>query len=309
MNEVLVMDIGGTSIKYALMNSDYEMLTHGRLKIKNTTLDDLIDNIVEVAQLHSGRFKAVSVSMPGRIDMEKGIAHSGGVFEFLVDIPFAKLISDRIGVPVFIANDANCAGRAELDLGALKGVKGGAVLVTGSSIGGAVVIDGKIWIGHTFAAGEAAWLPINLADIYGVKYTNANRAEGFSGSICSVMGLVNLYAEKKGQELPYDANGGKKMMEAYDAGEAEAKEALEEHAMFFAAEIFSIQAFLDLERFAIGGGITAHPAYLEHIRRSVDMLYAKYPKASVRKPEVVCCKFGSDANLIGAMSFYLDNEK
>ena len=309
MKDILVLDIGGTSIKYALMDRDFNMLTHGRHPITNTTIEDLLDFISEVAKLHEGRFEAVSVSMPGRIDMEKGIAHNGGVFEFMIEKPFARMVSDRLGVPVFIANDANCAGEAELKLGALRGVSSGAVLVAGSSIGGALIVDGKVRMGHNFAAGEAAWLPVDLTNVYNVEYTCANRAEGMSGSVASAMGLLNSYAIKKGEEPPYSAKAGKEFLAAYDAGEPEAVEAMKEHAMSFAAVIFSIQAFLDLERFAIGGGMTAHPVYVSSIREAVDRLYAKYPNAAVRKPEVVCCEYGADANLIGALAFYLDSKK
>ena len=306
MDKYLVLDIGGSSIKYGLLEEDGTVITKDKYKIKNIDLDTLLADVKHVADIFAGEYKGIAVSMPGRIDTPNGIAHSGGVFEFIIDIPFAQKINEMTGVPVIIANDANCAARAELDSGALQGCKGGACLICGTSIGGALALNGEIWLGSNFAAGEAAWLPLDLRNIRDIAYSDALHAEGMSGEAVSTMGLMNTYQRLKGEPLQYSASGGAEFFDKYNEGEPEAIQALQLFSQTMAAEIFSIQAMLDLDVYAIGGGISNEPEITNSIRREVDYLYGKYTEASVRKPQIVTCKYGSSANLYGALGFYLD---
>ena len=309
MNKYLVLDIGGSSIKYALMEEKLGFLDRGKHRIGNTNIDDLLEDIKTVADIFNGEYKAVAISMPGRIDTARGYAYSGGVFEFLVDLPFEKMVSEKLGgIKVVIANDANCACRAELDAGVLKGTQGSCALIIGTSIGGALVINGKIWGGFNNAAGEAAWLPLDLKNVWSVPYTDALHAEGMSGEATSAMGLLNEYEINKGEKPRYSAEGGVEFFEAVQAGEKAAVDALNSYAKTFAAEIFSIQAMLDLEKYAIGGGISANPIVRNSIDRELAYLYDKYTEGATCKPEVVTCQYGQDANLIGALCFMLDYE-
>ena len=308
MKKYLALDIGGSSIKYAMMDEKLNFYEQGKKKIGNTNIDDLLSDVKEVADMFDGQYEAVAISMPGRIDSEAGYAYSGGVFCFLINMPFAKMVSDKLGgAKVFIANDANCACRAELDAGSLQGTKGSCVLIIGSSVGGAVVINGKIWEGANHAAGEPAWLPLELKNVHAVPYRDALHSDGMSGEATSTTGLLNTYDIKKGREPAYTSEGGYEFFQAYDAGEPEALEAMEEFSHTMAAEIFSIQAMLDLEKYAIGGGISAHESVTRKIDEKVRELYIKYSETSVCRPDIVTCKFGQDANLIGAICFMLDN--
>ena len=72
--------------------------------------------------------------------------------------------------------------------------------------------------------------------------------------------------------------------------------------------IYGIQSVLDLPRYAIGGGISARPETTTVIRDAVDKLFAEQMMCPFGKPEVVTCKFGNEANLIGALAFHLRNQ-
>ena len=91
----------------------------------------------------------------------------------------------------------------------------------------------------------------------------------------------------------------------YDAGEPEARAALEEFGRYAAAGIYTIQSVLDSQRIAIGGGISARPEIVQEIARAVDRQYAAISFTAFGKPEIVRCQFGNDANLIGALAFHL----
>jgi len=86
----------------------------------------------------------------------------------------------------------------------------------------------------------------------------------------------------------------------------DAKAALEEFGRITAAGIYSIQSVLDLERYAIGGGISARPEVTDIIREKVEAVFTQFPGVPFLKPEIVTCRYGNDANLIGALKFHLD---
>ena len=96
------------------------------------------------------------------------------------------------------------------------------------------------------------------------------------------------------------------LFDAYEAGDPIAKDVLKTFGEEAAAGICSLQSVLDLERYAIGGGISARPETTQIIKDAVDALFDPYLDfLPYGKPEIVTCKFGNEANLIGALAFHL----
>ena len=162
MRQYLVLDIGGTFIKYALMGEDGSFLESGKLPSPMDSLDSLLAAVASVGEKFRGRYEKAAVSMPGRIDTRTGMAHTGGAFPFIRETPAGQLFAGRLGCPVTVANDGKCAANAEAWTGALADTADGAVLVLGTGTGGGIVLNPRIWMGHTFAAGELSFLPVRF---------------------------------------------------------------------------------------------------------------------------------------------------
>ncbi|MDE7246213.1 MAG: ROK family protein [Oscillospiraceae bacterium] len=307
MKKYLVFDIGGTFIKYAMMNEQNTMLEQNKVASPVDSLELLLGALEEIGKQFAGQYEGIAVSMPGRIDTQSGIAYTGGAFAFIRNIPMATLIAERLGVPVTIANDGKCAANAERNSGALAGVADGAVIVLGTGTGGGIVLDGKVRMGHTFAAGELSVLPTDFVNVSrGIEGLESDNMDSIWANAMSATGLLWRYAVRKG--LPKVGHGidGFAFFKAYDAGEPEAIEALTDFAGQAAAGIYAVQSVLDLQRFAIGGGISARSEVTDAIRQAVDGQFAAIPFTPFGKPEIVRCKYGNDANLIGALRFHLD---
>lgn len=305
MNTYLVFDLGGTAIKYALMDGAYHILEQGKTPSPLQDMDTLLTALENIGKQYSGRYQSVAISMPGRIDTKKGIAHTGGSFTFLHDCPFASQAEKRLGAPVTIANDGKCAANAELIGGALDHVDNGAVVVLGTGTGGGVVLGGKVWMGNTFAAGEFSALPTNFEHIHkGIHgFSDPNSASMWAMQ-ASANGLIGNYMRLKGLPMEQQVDGIG-VFKAYDAGDPAAYEALKKLGQDVAAGIYSIQAVLDLQRFAIGGGISARSEVTDAIRSALDALFEAVPFTPFSKPEVVTCHYRNDANLLGALRFHL----
>ncbi|MCR4952383.1 MAG: ROK family protein [Solobacterium sp.] len=304
MSRYLVLDMGGTYIKYALMNEYAEILEKGRFPAVTNTLEACLESVAEGTKQFAGKYEAVAVSMPGRIDTERGIAHTGGSFQFFNDTPFGALLEERLGKPVTLANDGKCAVMAELRTGALRDYQNAAVFVIGTGIGGGIFLNRKVWMGTTGGAGEFSWLLSNFraAAEQGLSWGTVGNLIWAHDT--SAPGLIRMYAERKNED---PANyTGQSFFEKYDEGDPDAKAALEEFGKITASGLLTLQAVLDLECYAIGGGISARSEITDIIRKCLYDRYEEFPHLPYCRPEIVPCRFGNDANLIGALGFHLE---
>lgn len=311
MKQYLLIDIGGTFIKYSLADEQARKISGGKVPTPLTNMDDLLAVIKGFAAPLQGQFVGCAISMPGRIDTKHGIAHTGGVLSsFLWEQPFAAQMEELLGVPVTIANDGKCAAAAEGWTGALAGIENGLVLVLGTGIGGGIILNGKVLMGAHAAAGEVSGLVTDVARMEPDDF-NLTRVEKFAeaplwAGLASATGLILEYARQKhlpeGSPMP----NGEEIFAAYNAGEPEAQQALKLFARRVAIGILSLQNVLDVEKVAIGGGISAADALLPAIQAELDWLFERCTVMPTVKPELVRCCYGNDANLIGALKLFFE---
>lgn len=311
MKQYLLIDIGGTFIKYSLADEQARKISGGKVPTPLTNMDDLLAVIKGFAAPLQGQFVGCAISMPGRIDTKHGIAHTGGVLSsFLWEQPFAAQMEELLGVPVTIANDGKCAAAAEGWTGALAGVENGLVLVLGTGIGGGILLNGKVLMGAHAAAGEVSGLVTDVARMEPDDF-NLTRVEKFAeaplwAGLASATGLILEYARQKKLSLQGPLPTGEEIFAAYNAGEPEARQALKVFARRVAIGIVSLQSVLDVERVAIGGGISAAEALLPAIQTELNSLFARCPVLPMLEPELVRCHYGNDANMIGALKLFFE---
>ena len=300
MAQYLVLDIGGTFVKYAIMDDEGQFIEQGKVPANTTSEEHMLASLADVREtVATYDYEGVAISMPGRIDTAKGWAYTGGAFTWLHDYPAAEKYGAVFGKPCTVANDGKCAAIAESWEGALKDVDSGAVLVLGTGVGGGIVLNGEVWMGCSGGAGELSWLVCDLPAIHQGKAGSAIWAGKIAaGAIVPKFGLAKGLANADGIML----------FDAYEAGDEDAKAIMDEYAMWASSGIITLQAVLDLPRYAIGGGISARPETTTLIRDAVDKLFEMHPYLPFSKPEIVTCKFGNEANLIGALAFHLRNE-
>lgn len=311
MKQYLLIDIGGTFIKYSLADEQARKISGGKVPTPLTNMDDLLAAIEGFAAPLKGQFAGCAISMPGRIDTKNGIAHTGGMLSaFMWEQPFAAQVKERLGVPVTIANDGKCAAAAEAWTGALAGTDTGLVLVLGTGIGGGIILNGKVYMGAHSAAGEVSNLVTNMAAMEPDSF-NLKKIERLPGmpvwaGNSSATGLIFEYATEKVMDLDGPMPTGEEIFAAYNAGEPEAVQTLKVFARRVAIGILSLQSVLDVEKVAIGGGISAAEALLPAIQTELDSLFARCPVLPMLEPELVRCRYGNDANMIGALKLFFE---
>ena len=312
MKQYLLIDIGGTFIKYSLADEQARKISGGKVPTPLTNMDDLLAVIEGFAAPLQGQFVGCAISMPGRIDTRNGIAHTGGMLSaFMWEQPFAAQVEARLGVPVTIANDGKCAAAAEGWTGALAGVENGLVLVLGTGIGGGIILNGKVLMGAHAAAGEVSGLVSDISkmadDDFNLTSVGRYSEAPLWAGMASACGLIFEYARRQ-KHLPTGSPmpTGEEIFAAYNAGEPEAQKALKIFARRVAVGILSLQNVLDVEKVAIGGGISAAEALLPAIQAELDWLFERCTVMPTVKPELVRCRYGNDANLIGALKLFFE---
>lgn len=303
MKQYLLIDIGGTFIKYSLADEQARKISGGKVPTPLTNMDDLLAVIEGFAAPLQGQFVGCAISMPGRIDTRNGIAHTGGMLSaFMWEQPFAAQVEARLGVPVTIANDGKCAAAAEGWTGALAGVENGLVLVLGTGIGGGIILDGKLRGG--LASSEAGHLVI----CHDGEPCNCGR-RGCWERYASATGLIRLTREAMAAHPEsalhaLAAQGGVEGRTAFEAaqqGDETALAVCRTYVSYLADGLVSLINILRPEVVAIGGGVAGGAPdhlLLDPLREIVSR--ESFGCHGGRCTRVLRAELGNDAGIIGA---------
>lgn len=156
---VMGVDLGGTRLRAALADGRGNFLESRRIETRGQEgPDKLIGRIVrlldELRDQAPQAVSAVGVGAPGPVDSRAGIVREGMTLHRWKDIPLAKKIEGRLGLPVVLGNDANLAALGEFAYGAGRGVRNMVYVTVSTGVGGGVVIEGELLEGHKGIAGE-----------------------------------------------------------------------------------------------------------------------------------------------------------
>ena len=295
--KLLTIDIGATSIKHAVMDDKMNSSHQGSRPTPMDSFESFLDTISEIHQPVRQEVEGIAIAMPGIIDPERGHYFSSGVLRYPHDPEVASAISRRCGCPVAIENDGKAAALAEYRLGCLKGCLNAAVFIIGTGVGGGLIINGQLVRGPHFSAGEYSYLATQ-ASTFGDESTHL-------GSNCSTSYLLERYCQLSGESRLIDGIEFFRRLPE----DPQAQRALDELCTNIAIQLYNLYWLLDLEKAAIGGGISRQPLVSETIRRKYDELWAISPAGQRRfSPhlQIVPCRFYNEANQIGAFLNFLD---
>ncbi|HJF19066.1 MAG TPA: ROK family protein [Enterococcus columbae] len=281
---ILTLDIGGNFIKYALINEHQQMIGKSKVSTPTDTLEHLY-SVIDDIFVKFENVEGLAISMPGVIDSEQGIAHTGGFLKYIQHLPLSQQLSQKYHLPVWIGNDAKCAGYAEVGYGVLQDVDDALVVILGTAIGGCIIQNKKVRQGKHFAAGEVSNLLVDYHDVDERWFMQGGKD-----------GLLSIVQKYLSTEKDYT---GEEIFDLLIQGDEKVNEALDRYAKNLAIQIFNLQVVLDVEKIAIGGGISAQNILIEKINQQFSPLFAS-PDCCIEQVPIVACKYRNDANLLGA---------
>ncbi len=283
MSNLLIIDIGGSSIKYATFTKAGVLVDKSSFPVPPSfaLLKDAIKQIFT-----AGDYCAISISSPGAIDTKTGAGYGITAISYLPNGGNLKAeLSSELGVPVAIDNDANCAGLSEVhfsnDLDSI------AYIVLGSGVGGCMIVDGKVVTGSTFFGGEFGYIPY------------------LDGTYSTYAGMVWLSQRATGQTevvMP-----GTEIFARYDAGEESYVSAVTEYYKAIASLITILKYTQNPQAVIFAGAVTARPQFLAEVQAAMDKFSAASPENGISDVKTMISQFGSDANLYGAYANLVRN--
>ena len=289
----LVMDVGGSAIKYALMNDSLEMIEKSSVKTPMDSLDSFKNVVKDIYEKYKDEVDGIAMSLPGLINKQTNKMQIPGKLEYNLGVDILKELKSVTTDRFTIENDAKCAALCEVIYGSLKGTSVGAVCIIGSGIGGGITLGDNVLSGSHGFAGEFSYLSTKWKDY-----------EGFNSKWCvenAAFNLIEMIAKELG--ITKEELDGPQAFKYCNEGNQQALKALSEYCDILAMGLWNIQATVDPDKIAIGGGISQQPILIEYINKSLDKFYSKMP-IPIPRVNIVNCKYFNDSNLIGALANY-----
>lgn len=161
--EVIGIDLGGTAIKLGRFLEDGTCLEFLTVPTPQpATPSDVLDTIVSaVNQISSEQVVAIGLGTPGPVDVSGKVVKVAINLAGWNDIPLGAWLEEKTGLPTILANDANCAGLGEAWIGAGKHYQNLILLTLGTGVGGAIILNERLFVGHNGAAGELGLITLN----------------------------------------------------------------------------------------------------------------------------------------------------
>jgi glucokinase len=252
------IDIGGSKLLAVLVDADGDVVEWTR-RPNDTSMSqsELLQSICDVCDEFARSAQrspvAVGVGYPGFVNHGSGRVRSSVILPRVGGLDLAESVQRAVGGRCFVDNDVNCAALAEVYE---RSVTGSMLFVAvGTGIGGAVILDGRLWRGAQGVAGEIGHVTW--------------RADG-PMCICGARGCLHVYSSGLAVERRLGVPTGS-LRTVDGAGLDAAWPIIEESARILGSVLASSANLLDVERVAVGGGLAElGPRYLDAIRRGFD---------------------------------------
>lgn len=283
----IVMDIGGTYIKHAVMDENYNESLAGETPTKLDP-EEFLAQLVGVIKSYGEGYGGVAISMAGFINPVTGENTDYGCSERFTKYNLKEKLKELTGYNVSIENDSNCAALAEVLFGSAKGRSTVCAMTVGTGIGGAIIIDGKLFRGRNFKAGE-----------FGFALTGYEIEDG---KIVPRYAKATSMLSKRVSELLGEKVEGKQIFPMIDSN-PKVKEIYDFWLREIALCIGNVCEALDPEIFLVGGGVSANPRFMADLKATVYEMFEKLEEFT----EIVPCSMGNNAGKVGALKIFFDN--
>lgn len=304
MKYVFGVDIGGTTVKMGLLDSEGNIVEKWEIKTRTeesgkNILPDVakaIDDKLKEKNISKDDVIGVGVGVPGPVD-GNGVIHCAvnlGWGEFNVNETLTKLT----GIKSMAGNDANVAALGEMWKGGGMGHSSMVMVTLGTGVGGGIIIDGKMLAGVTGAGGEIGHIHIEDNE---EKVCGCGK-KGCLEQYASATGISNIakkhLATWKGQTvLTADDTSAKAVFDGVKAGDALCKEVATEFGEYLGKGLAMIASTVNPDAFVIGGGVSkAGNVLMDYFVPPFE----KYVFHGAKQCEMLLATLGNDAGMYGA---------
>lgn len=292
MTYTMAIDIGGTMIKYGLIDSEGKLVERQEVATEahkgGPAILDKVCGLID--QYLDRQLTGIAMSSAGMVDPVKGeIFYAGPQIPNYAGTQFKAVLEAKYGLPCWLENDVNCAGWAEATSGSAKGASVALCLTIGTGIGGSLIIDGKVFPGASYSACEVGYLPL---------------PDGPFQDLASTTALVHYAAELHG-DSPEDWDG-RRIFDLAKKGDDKCLKAIDRLVDYLGQGIASICYVANPAVVVLGGGIMAQKDFLKD--RLEASLKQHLISSLADKTRLAFAHHENDAGMLGAYYHFLSRE-
>lgn len=310
MEHYIGIDLGGTNIAVGMVDENGKILRKDSVPtlrerpaeevIKDMSM--LVLKVIKDCGMQVSDVKSIGIGSPGVPNSEKGLIVYACNLNF-DNTPVRDEVQKYIDLPVFLDNDANCAGLAEAVAGAAKGVKHSITVTLGTGLGGGVVIDGKIYSGFNYSGSELGHSVIMMD---GEQCTCGRKGcyEAYASATALIRQTKRAIAQDPNSMIHKLIGGdlskvdAKVAFDAAKAGDATGQKIVDQYIKYIAAGLINLINTFSPEVIVIGGGISKEGEYL--LKPLRDIIYKEVYFKGEPQTRLATAQMGNDAGIVGA---------
>lgn len=283
--KILTFDVGGTEIKYAFCDENFNLTEKNSIPTNaHEGGKRIIERVIEIIK-SCGGVDCVGISTAGQVNSIKGeIVYATDSIPGYTGTRIKEIIEAATGIPTAVENDVNSAAIGEAVFGAAKGCENFICLTYGTGIGGAIYLNGKLFTGDSFSAGEFGHIVIHA----GGRSCTCGGC-GCYEAYASASALVRDVYEKTGKEM-----NGREVFENFS--DPEIRCVIDNWIDEIVIGLKGLVYIFNPSLVVAGGGIMNEG----YITEQINMRLQKELMQSFRKVKVVKALMGNDANKLGA---------
>ena len=289
-------DIGGTQIKYGLVDRDGHLVQKGRVRSPEAMagiLAVLEETWTGLKERAPGPIRSCGFGIAGFYSTRERKILQSPNYPSLNGYPILPALRQIIDVPVRLGNDANMAAYGEFRHGAGRGARSLVLLTVGTGIGGGIILDGKLWEGHGGYAGEFGHITVNPQ--------GERCACGRIGCLETEASAPRLVRNYQALSARTDVTDSRDVYLRAKAGDPAAVESFRKLAYWLGIGIGIAITSLNPEKVLIGGGVvSAGKLLLDPVIEEARRWSHPIPFAGCRIEKAA---LGNDAGLVGAAAW------
>ncbi len=285
MDNFISIDIGGTAIKYGIISGDGRILEKHDMKTEAWLGGpSIVAKVIDIVQGYKDAFSpaGICISTAGMVNTKTGeIFHAAPLIPNYTGTNYKTVLEQRFLIPCEVENDVNCAGLAESISGAAVGASVALCLTVGTGIGGAVIMDGRVFHGAGYSACEVGYMTLSDSDFQTLGASSI---------------LTKNVAEMK--QEPVSSWNGYRIFREARGGDADCIRAIDAMVQVLGEGIANICYVLNPDVVVLGGGIMAQEDYLRG--RIESALSQRLVPAVAKSLRLEFAKYKNDAGMMGA---------
>ncbi len=295
---IIGIDVGGTNIKIGLMNRSGKifdrshLVTRRFIRNKAQLIEALavsVDGLIKKNHLTKNDIKGIGIGLPGLVNAKLGVVSALVNIPHWKNVPLKKLLEGRLRVRVFIDNDVNLMALGEWKMGAGQGAVNLVCITLGTGVGGGLIVNGALYRGSSFSAGEIGHIPLNE------KGPRCN-CGGFG---CLERYIGNKFLLRKAKKIFKRKDVTLEMVKKMaDHGHKTALQFWKDVGVKLGNGLASVVNVLNPDSIVIGGGVSdAFCHFSKPLQETLEKRAMKIPASVVK---IKKAKLGFDAGILGA---------